>query len=374
MNTLLDFLLVIVRKRWVILAVTASCGLIGLGLGFAITPTYVAKARILVPAQASGLSAALSSLSSIGATLPGAAQLQAGKTSTEQWVGLLNSRIVVDQVVKKFNLKDYYEVPFLFRARETLMANTTIKSAKDGFIDIEVEDKDPILASKITNGFVDALQIASRKIAIGEAANRRKFLEEQLQQALSNLDKATRAMTAGNPGTDLIKIAPEALISLRVQAATKLAEHEAKIASMRASMTENNPRLVEAKAELDSLRSQMNALGQGDATIENQRSQPYIAAVRAYKYSEIIYESVARQYEIAKSDEAKEGAFIQVVDVAEVPEWKSYPSKKNFALAGIFGGFILGLIAAMLWYSKQYILNAKEYTEQIDAIKQAIRR
>lgn len=373
MNTLLDLILVFLKKRWLILAATVSCGLIGLGLGFAITPTYVAKARILVPSQVSGLSAALSSLSSIGSNLPGAAQLQAGKTSTEQWVGLLNSRVVVDQVVKSFNLKDYYEVPFIFRARETLLSNTKIKSGKDGFIDIEFEDKDPIQASKVANGFVAALQNASKKIAIGEAANRRKFLEEQLQQALSSLDKATRAMTAGNPGAGLVKVAPQALISLRVQAATKLAEHEARIASMRASMTEKNPRIVEAKAELESLRTQMNALGQDDATTEDQRSQSYITAVRAYKYSEIIYESIARQYEIAKSDEAREGAFIQVVDVAEVPEWKSYPSKMNFTIAGIVAGFAFGLIAAILGYSMQYILASREYVEKIGAIKQAIR-
>jgi uncharacterized protein involved in exopolysaccharide biosynthesis len=36
---------------------------------------------------------------------------------------------------------------------------------------------------------------------------------------------------------------------------------------------------------------------------------------------------MARQYELAKSDEARDGAIIQIVDPAQIPEWKSSPKR-----------------------------------------------
>ena len=41
----------------------------------------------------------------------------------------------------------------------------------------------------------------------------------------------------------------------------------------------------------------------------------------------------ARQYELARVDESREGALIQVVDVATPPEYKSKPKRAFIAVA-----------------------------------------
>ena len=51
---------------------------------------------------------------------------------------------------------------------------------------------------------------------------------------------------------------------------------------------------------------------------------------------------MAKQYEMARLDEAREGTVIQVVDPALMPEWKSKPKRAQIAvLTALASGFAL---------------------------------
>jgi uncharacterized protein involved in exopolysaccharide biosynthesis len=56
----------------------------------------------------------------------------------------------------------------------------------------------------------------------------------------------------------------------------------------------------------------------------------------------------ARQYELARVDESREGALIQVVDVAKAAEWKSKPKRALIAVAsGIAALLVLTVFVVM---------------------------
>ncbi len=97
-----------------------------------------------------------------------------------------------------------------------------------------------------------------------------------------------------------------------------------------------------AKAERDEVPQ---AAGQGD----------YVARYRDYKYHETLFELFAKQFELAKVDEAREGAVIQVLDMAQAPERKSKPKKALIAIiATLATGFAL-----LLWvFVRQALRNA----------------
>ncbi|WP_325345792.1 GNVR domain-containing protein [Xylophilus sp.] len=68
----------------------------------------------------------------------------------------------------------------------------------------------------------------------------------------------------------------------------------------------------------------------------------YIAKFREFKYQETLFDLFARQFEVAKVDESKEGAVIQTVDAATPPERKSKPRKAVIAIiATVAAGFLL---------------------------------
>ncbi len=74
----------------------------------------------------------------------------------------------------------------------------------------------------------------------------------------------------------------------------------------------------------------------------------YIRKYRDAKYYETIFEFLARQLELAKLDQAKEGAIIQTVDPAIVPDRKSFPPRALIVAAGIFAGLLAGISLALM--------------------------
>ena len=64
------------------------------------------------------------------------------------------------------------------------------------------------------------------------------------------------------------------------------------------------------------------------------------------KYYETIFEILARQFEMAKLDEAKEGTLIQVVDPAIIPDKKSFPKRGLITLIASMLGCLIGILMA----------------------------
>ena len=60
---------------------------------------------------------------------------------------------------------------------------------------------------------------------------------------------------------------------------------------------------------------------------------------------EAVFETLTKQYEMAKVEEARETPSVKVLDVADVPERKSYPPRMVF----MFFGTGLLLVLACVW-------------------------
>jgi uncharacterized protein involved in exopolysaccharide biosynthesis len=65
------------------------------------------------------------------------------------------------------------------------------------------------------------------------------------------------------------------------------------------------------------------------------------------KYNETLFEILARQFEIAKLDEAKEGALIQVVDPAIPPDRRSFPKRGLIVIGSAIAGLIAGIFLVL---------------------------
>jgi uncharacterized protein involved in exopolysaccharide biosynthesis len=72
----------------------------------------------------------------------------------------------------------------------------------------------------------------------------------------------------------------------------------------------------------------------------------YVRGLRNVKYYETIFELLAKQFELAKIDEAKDSSLIQLLDKAVPAEQKSGPRRLIFAILGTVAGGLLGLLLA----------------------------
>ena len=113
--------------------------------------------------------------------------------------------------------------------------------------------------------------------------------------------------------------------------------------------------LVVVRADAESrvlTRDFVGALRAKVANLEQATTKPsdpgYVARYREFKYQETLFELLARQYETARVDEGREGALVQVVDVASPAERKFKPKRSLFAGAGLFVGLLLSALWVLL--------------------------
>ena len=97
------------------------------------------------------------------------------------------------------------------------------------------------------------------------------------------------------------------------------------------------------------LRAQVAKL---ETNIDTPRDGDYVGKYREFKYQETLFELFSLQYELAWLDESREGASIQVVDVATKPEWKSKPKRWQSAMTTTLAAAIflfVCLLARQAW-------------------------
>jgi uncharacterized protein involved in exopolysaccharide biosynthesis len=322
--SLLDLLIVLAERIRIILTVTAVFAVGAIMVSLLLSPRYTAMVTLLPPQQGSSMSTALASqLGSMG----GMAALAGGslglKNPNDMYVAMFKSRTVEDAMVQHFGLMQEYHAKYPSDARKVFEGTATVDgSAKDGMIHISVQDRDPRRAADLANGYVDQFRIQSQHLAITEASQRRLFFEQQLEQAKENLVNAEEALKKTEQKTGVIQFDSQArsliesAASLRAQVAAK----EVQIQGMRTYATGENAQLVQAQHELDSMRAQLAKLGGSEDNASGGLIVPkgqvpavgleYVRKLRDVKYNETIFDILARQFEVAKLDEAKQGALI----------------------------------------------------------------
>jgi uncharacterized protein involved in exopolysaccharide biosynthesis len=337
--SLLDLLQVLADNLRLLILGPIVAGVLALGYSFTITPIFTATTKFMPPQQLqSGTAAMLAGLGALGG-LAGAAGI---KSPADQYVAFLRSNNVQDALIDRFKLMERLATTSREGARSAVGSSVAITNGKDGFISIEVSDKDPVFAAKLANAHVEELGKLLSRLAVTEAQQRRLFYEKQLATAKDNLIKAEQALAASGVNSSVLKTNGTAVAAL-AQLKGQIAGQEIKLASMRGYLAENAPDFKQALIELSVLRVQMARAEKAESVIDLRGSDgDYIAKLRNFKYYETLFELFTRQYDAARIDESREGALIQVLDAAQPPENKSKPKKAQVAtMSSLAVGFAL---------------------------------
>jgi uncharacterized protein involved in exopolysaccharide biosynthesis len=315
-------------QHWKLLLVgPLLAGLVALGLTFLIPPTYTSRTVFLPPQQQqSAAAAAVAQLGALSGLIGGAAGI---KSPADQYVALLQSTSVADRLIDEFKLMQVYDEEFRFKARKELAANSRITlGKKDGLIAVEVDDTDPGRAAAIANRHVDELRRLMSQLALTEAQQRRVFFEEQLKKTRDDLTGAQTALQASGFSAGALKAEPRAAAEGYARLRAEATAAEVRLQTLRRNLAETTPEVQQALATLGALRAQ---LARTEAPTDLNGGPDYVGKFREFKYQETLFELFARQYELARLDESREGALIQVVDVAQPAEWKSKPKRALIA-------------------------------------------
>ncbi|MGA3092554.1 MAG: GNVR domain-containing protein [Terriglobales bacterium] len=358
----LDALVLLVGKKRFIVRFVLGAAALAIVISFLLPIRYEAKVVLLPPTQDSSIgSALLGQLGNIG-SLGSLASLAGGslgiKNPGDMYVSLLTSRTVEDAMIRRFGLMAEYRTKRMSDTRKKFESRTTVVAGtKDGLIRISIEDRDSKRAAELANGYVEEFRKLSASLAITEAARRRLFFEQQLQRAKDDLAAAEEAMKKTEQSTGVLQIDSQArsLIESAAVLRAQVVAKQVQIEGMRSFAAEDNPNLLLAKQELAALQSQLERLAgsQHDAESDiilsrgkvTESGVEYIRRLRDLKYQETVFELLAKEFEIAKLDEAREGAIIQVVDAAVPPDKRSFPPR----LLIVIGTTILSFFVVTFW-------------------------
>lgn len=338
------------RRRLV--AIPLVVGALAVGGSFLFKPKFLGEVRMMPPQQSqSTASALLGSLGGLaGLAGGGAAGALAGlKNPADQWIGILQGRSIADAMIERFKLRERYGLEFQYETRDELDDRTVVLAGKDGLIQIMVLDEDPKLAAELANGYVEELRKLTKDMAVTEAQQRRVFFEQQLKLAREGMVKADRELQGAGVVEGVIKSVPEATVAALAELRARSSALEVRISVMRTMLADRSPELQAALREQAELRAQVARLEKTDpAKSASGQAEAYINAVRNVKYYETLFEIMARQYELARADEARDGALIQVVDEAVPAERKATPKRALIGVVSTGVAFVLSAFVVLL--------------------------
>jgi uncharacterized protein involved in exopolysaccharide biosynthesis len=148
---------------------------------------------------------------------------------------------------------------------------------------------------------------------------------------------------------------------------------------MRTFATDTNPDLRRTLQELGGLQSELAKMeknatsGKGDVMVPFGKAPEvgleYVRRYRDMKYFETLYEVLAKQYEIARIDEAKDATLIQILDPAVPPERRSKPQRTIIVVASV----LLAGILIVLWVLLADATTRARTSPEIDQKFRALR-
>jgi uncharacterized protein involved in exopolysaccharide biosynthesis len=365
---LLDIVVPLVEHWRLLIAGSLAVGVLALGITYLISPTFTARTSFLPPQPPqSSAAAALASLGGLAGLVSGSGS----RSPAEQYVALMQSSTVMDRLVDRFKLMSVYEVDFRADARRVLATQVHFTvGKKDGLITVEVDDKVPQRAADLANAHIDELRRLTSQLALTEAQQRRMFFERHLESTKDRLTQAQQALQASgfNPGA--LKAEPRAAAESYARLRAEATAAEVRLQTLRRALAEDTPEVQQQQAMLSALRSQ---LAKAEQATDTESGPDYVGKYREFKYQETLFELFSRQYEMARVDESREGALIQVVDEASPPERKSRPKRAIVAVsATIVAGLLLGLIVLVRNAWRQAALQPHK-SEQLSRIRAALR-
>ncbi|WP_230020044.1 Wzz/FepE/Etk N-terminal domain-containing protein [Massilia sp. Bi118] len=381
-TTLFDVLVALSRHKRMIIVIPLIVAIIAAAVSFMIPKSYKASTNLLPPQQAqSSASMLLSQLGSIAGMAGGMAGI---KNPNDLYIGMLKSRTIADKLIEKYDLKKVYSTESQELARKKLAENTNISSGKDGLIVIEAEDENPKLVAKLANGYVDELFQLTKNLTVTEASQRRAFFERQLEHAKDNLANAEMSLKGSLDTGGVISVDTQsrAVLETAARLRAQISAKEIQLNSMRPFVTSSHPEYKRTEQELSSLRDELAKLERGtggdthELAADSRTSTGGLGSIkllRDVKYYQMLYELLAKQYEVARLDEAKEPSMIQILDRAVDPERPFKPKRLIIVFITTMFAFLLTVVAALLLEAKRKLLASPAGAARWTEIKSNLR-
>jgi tyrosine-protein kinase Etk/Wzc len=299
------------------------------------------------------------------------------------YIGLLRSRSVLDDVIKRADLMPYFRTQSPEFARIVLNGKTTMVQGTDGIIVLNVRDEDAQKAALIANAFLDALQDLSDKMAQSQFQKTRRFFDRQLVEEQLALDKAEDEFASHQIRTG--EVAPDTQAAVGISNIAGLQGQivglQVQLSTLLQSESENNPDVVRLKGQIAALQAQKRKqeVGTGSEGVGAPIAASKIptAALDLQRANREVQGHAARvaslnnQYGAARLDAEFSHAAFEVIDPAIAPEFRAWPPREPYEYACIGGGLFAAFVVVVFRLIGMRIYRTPEYREMFRRLRGA---
>lgn len=345
--------LAILLARWrTIIGLTFGTLAVAAVVVLLLPPAYTAR-TVVVPAPGESSTRAQLLAGQFG---PGVADLMGGRDETTSLIrSVMKSRSLADSVVERTAVAGVSE-PVV---REILSDHTSVETAPEGAITIEVTAREPELAARIAGEFPELINQIAARLTRDMALRRQEFLEGQLATARDQLILSEQQALEFQLQSDAPEVQEQARQTMEAASELQQAimQQEVRVSTLSRTATPSNPELRAARAELQAMRSQLQDLvsGAGQAgriflSLEESPELKLRAArlLREFAKNEQIYNSLLASLTEAQLDVQNDLPVLSVLDPAVVPRGPSGPEAKVILPLAAILGLVFGVAAAFI--------------------------
>lgn len=398
------------------LKIAAGCTIIALVLAFILPEKFSSTAVVRAKATA-GMSGISSDMAAMAA-LAGFGNVK--KSDTQSYIEIMQTRSVIEPLIEKTDTLDADDEIKEYKLLDEYIKKYLKFDNPKGtdIIKITAISKDPQEAQQIAQGVVENMAVTLTKVNQTGTSSYRKFLEDRIQIADSEMKDAEAKLEAfkqksgvflpGEQATGIIEQLSEidkSIAAVQVQRDTKakqlelldngevatvynsgmdtaatevrqaLVSKELALKDAQQKYTDKHPAIIELKAELAALKAQvkkeaatevaasnvrLNALNTQKAAIESKISQlssdglEYVELSRKVATTREVYSILVKSMESARIQEAMNSMDLQVIAEANLPLYKSWPPKAIITIVGAIVGFMACIGHAVWQVNKKY--------------------
>ena len=374
-NVTLSTFVLLIKYKWVIFLVC----LVAL-IGSSIYAFYFAEVQYkstvnLVPPKSQG-DAFDNIMTSMGSTLKniGLGSLGSKGGGDYEYMVILESRTVIDSIIKKYNLAKVYDIPEkkASEVRDAFTSNLALEYSKDGNYLISVWDKDKNRAAAIANDYAAIANAKSTQIAQSEAFYSVEYLEKRVNSLNESLKLTSDTLAKFSAKYKIFDIQEQAKGYASIISDLKSSKfmYELMYDINKEKYGDNDYQSKDIADIISTLNSKINqtenvpgAIGNFDMNNATDIGLEYARLFTEFETYSKVKAFLVPTLEKTKLDLNKNTNNLFVVDKAIPADKKDRPKRSLIVLGAGFGAFILSIFFIIVFHRTRNLLKSvKEFS------------
>ncbi|NWF87936.1 MAG: hypothetical protein HXY50_00580 [Ignavibacteriaceae bacterium] len=298
--------------------------------------------------------------------------------NSQLYMEMLKSRSAALHVVRKNDLVRFLGASSEIDAANKLSKNLNLDLNKEGIITLSVttatsyfpifgDQKDSIrkMSARLSNSYVEALDVINREKLTSKAKRARIYIETQLQETKRQLDSAETALMRFQMRNKTVSLPEQvkAAIDAAAELKTDIIKTEIELGLLQPNLQADSRTLVTLKSRLAELRNQYSKMEMGNQDyLVAFKDVPEIGRelanlVRDVKIQSEVYMLLQQQYFKERIQENRDLPTIEVLDEA-IPSVKA-SSPRLFYSTAIIAIIVFILMSLIFIMNEMKLINFK---------------